>query len=306
MKASEVFPYKPGESFKRAEMHKIVGGSFRHGMTSCSNGSEFLLFHDKKKSKKYGYDIWEGLQADGSFHYSGQGIEGDQSLTKSNLALVKADLKRLPIHLIESIDGTCFYLGKFILGSPKYIEQLAPDKKKSNLRKIFLFNLIPIESSFDLDLKDHEKLEVHGRTLNWQPPEFSTIVRAPIFRSEAEIHRFEFELQSEFGSYLINKGHDVCNYEFFFSGLKGSLKPDFWIPCLSLVVEAKPSHAREYVRLGIGQVLDYANLSRIRGFFMNPALLLPSRPAEDLVELIKNLNITLIYKKGEDFIFISP
>ena len=71
-------------------MHEKVGGSFRHGMTSCSEGNEFLLFHDKKKSVKFGYHVWEGLQADGKFHYTGQGTQGDQTLTKSNLALIRA------------------------------------------------------------------------------------------------------------------------------------------------------------------------------------------------------------------------
>lgn len=70
---SLMFPYSPGDQFKRADMHDLIGGSFRHGMTKCNGGNDYLLFHDPKNSKKFGYDKWEGKQADGSFHYSGQG-----------------------------------------------------------------------------------------------------------------------------------------------------------------------------------------------------------------------------------------
>lgn len=72
----------------------------------------------------------------------------------------------------------------------------------------------------------------------------------------------EYELQTRFGKYLISKGHTPLSHTFKFSNLQGGLKPDFWVPDLELVIEAKASSARDYVRLAIGQVLDYANLAK--------------------------------------------
>jgi hypothetical protein len=105
---------------------------------------------------------------------------------------------------------------------------------------------------------------------------------------------------------MIQLGHKVENYEFKFENFKGRLKPDLWIADLNYVVEAKASSAREYVRLGIGQVLDYVNLAKIQGIQMKPALLLPNLPTSDLKELVSDLGITLIVRDMDSFVLIEP
>jgi hypothetical protein len=300
------FPYSPGDLFKRADMHKLIGGSFRHGMTKCNSGRDFLLFHDLKNSKKFGYDKWEGLQIDGSFHYSGQGTTGNQKLTRANLGLVSASEQGIPIHLIESVEGTCTYLGQYILGDPPFSIERAPDVNGEFEREIFVFKLIPIANYMDLDLALHKNGRVEGMDTPWVSPAFETIILSDRGNPRVQLERVENKLQSEFGDYMLRSGHEVLTHSFFVKGLKGTLKPDFWIPCLGLVVEAKPSDAREFVRLAIGQVLDYANLSKIEGQIMTPAILVPNRPAPDLCRLIEELGITLIYKNQEDKFEIKP
>ena len=292
--------------FKRADMHKLIGGSFRHGMTKCNDGRDFLLFHDLKNSKKFGYDKWEGFQADGSFHYSGQGTIGDQKLTRANLGLVKASAQGLPIHLIESVGGTCTYLGQYILGDPPFSIERAPDVKGEFERDIFVFKLIPISNYMDFDLSLHLNGKVEGTDSPWVSPAFETILLSDLSTPRIQIERVENRLQAEFGEYMVSNGHQVVTHSFYVKGLKGTLKPDFWIQCLGMVVEAKPSDAREFIRLAIGQVLDYANLSRLEGHPMTPAILVPNRPSPDLCSLIKELGITLIFKNREnDFEFKS-
>ena len=306
MSEGSAFPYVPGDKFKRADMHKLVGGSFRHGMTKCNEGKDFLLFHDAKNSKKFGYDKWEGLQADGSFHYSGQGTVGNQKLTRANLGLVNANKKGIPIHLIESIGGTCNYLGQYILGDPMFSIEKAPDVQRELEREIFVFKLIPISNYIDLDLALHLNGKVEGRSSTWVAPSFETIYLNDQIDSRTQIERFENKLQAEFGKYLLSLGHEVMAHTFSIKGFKGELKPDFWIPCLGLVIEAKPSNAREFIRLAIGQVLDYSNLSKLEGIPMLPAILLPNRPAPDLESLIEELGITLIYKNRMSQFEIHP
>jgi len=304
MESRTRFPYSPGESFSRSEMHSKVGGSFRHGMTSCNKGADFLLFYDTKNSKKFGYDKWEGAQADGTFHYTGQGTKGDQKLTRSNKQLLLANQNGLPIHLIESRNGLCTYLSQVVLGSPNFFMRTAKDVEQLEDRNVFVFNLIPILMSQDLDVQLHQSHEVTGLDKPWVSPSFEPTSKVEKLWPGGEISREENKLQGEFGLYLNNLGHEVFNHEFIFSGFRGSLKPDFWIESMGLVVEAKPSAAREFVRLAIGQVLDYANLAQIEGKPMNPAILLPNRPTTDLLGLMAKLHITVIYKNVNDFIFM--
>jgi hypothetical protein len=297
------FPYHPGETFLRGEMHERVGGSFRHGMTSCSAGTEFLLFHDKKKSVKFGYHVWEGLQADGKFHYTGQGTLGDQSLTKSNLALIRASEIGNAIHLIESVDGVCTYLGEFLLDDPNFFMEEAPDSLQEGLRKVFVFRLIPKTFLQDLLANDSFASKMTGVSRPWEPPNFSDLHRDQLRNSATSILRSEFKLQHEFGLFLLSHGHTVLSYDFEFPEASGTLKPDFWIEDLKMIVEAKASTSREHVRLAIGQVLDYVHLAAQLGFEMKPAILLPGLPPGDLVDLLKDLGIELIYKTDATFNF---
>jgi hypothetical protein len=284
-------------------MHEKVGGSFRHGMTSCSEGKEFLLFHDKKKSIKFGYHVWEGMQADGKFHYTGQGTQGDQTLKKSNLALIRAGEHGYPIHLIESVDGICTYIGEYLLDDPNFFIEKAPDALQESLRTVYVFRLIP-KSYFHNYLPNDASLQkMTGQSKPWIPPNFTDIFPAQLSKTAANILREEFKLQNEFGVFLLEQGHDVLSFDFKLPGASGTLKPDFWIKDLGLIVEAKPSISREHIRMAIGQVLDYVHLASQLGLQMKPAVLLPSLPSSDLVDLHQELGIQLIYKSDKQFHF---
>jgi hypothetical protein len=301
-----IFPYRPGETFKRADLHAFFGGSFQHGMTSANSGSDFLLFHDEESNHQFGYNLWQGFQVDGSFHYTGQGVKGNQKMTRSNLALMKSYEKMNPIHLIESKHGVCTYIGRFTLGSPTYFEKQAPDIEKRGTRKVFVFNLIPITMVVAKDNSDADFDTITGNDLPWVAPNFTPIQTSGAAEKSTVMELHENLLQAEFGNFLIKSGNPPLNHIFNFSNVKGGLKPDFWIPSLGFVVEAKPSSAREFTRLAIGQVLDYANLASLEGNPMSPAILLPDSPSVDLVRLIKLLGITLILKQDQDFIFLRP
>lgn len=292
------FPYKPGEKFKRNEMHKVVGGSFRHGMTSCNSGREFLLFHDAKKSKKFGYDIWEGSQADGSFHYSGQGTSGDQKMIKSNAALLTAHEAGKPIHLIETQEGTCTYLGRYLLGEPKYFSRLAPDVSMTEMRKIFVFNLVPTSSSH---FEESSGKPAHGITRPWVKPEFSRVKYELGALVNREMIRVEFELQAAFGTFLITKNLTPFRHEFRIESAKGGLLPDMWIPSLKMIVEAKATLDRETLRLAVGQVLDYQELARLDQSQMDAFLLLPGLPNLQILEWMNSLGINVIHPVEGDF-----
>ena len=296
------FPYKVGDTFKRSELHKIVSGSFRQGMTSCLNENAFLLFHDKRSGVEFGYDKWEGLQVDGSFAYTGQGIKGNQKLTRGNSSLIKAHESGKPIHLIESNKGTCEYLGEYALGDPYFEIKRASDIGREE-RDVLVFKLIPVARLIVRADGTDNDLVLKGKMTNWSAPNDSEIFSKGKAVSDRNILRIEHGLQKRFGEFLLMQGHTVQKYQFKFENTKGILEPDFWVNSLKLVVEAKASSAREYVRAGIGQVLDYANLSKIDNTNFKPALLLPNKPSNDLCKLIYSLGILLIVESESGFEF---
>ena len=103
--------------------------------------------------------------------------------------------------------------------------------------------------------------------------------------------------------FLLEQGHDVLSFDFKLPGAKGTLRPDFWIQDLGLIVEAKPSISREHIRMAIGQVFDYIHLASQLKLQMKPAVLLPSLPSRDLIDLLHELGIQLIYKSDATFHF---
>jgi hypothetical protein len=89
------------------------------------------------------------------------------------------------------------------------------------------------------------------------------------------------------------------------SGSSALLEPDFIDETDGLVIEAKVSGARGFVRTAIGQVLDYQHLLSNQGYNYSPAILLPFTPSPDLVDLLASLEITLIVQQADRFIYIK-
>lgn len=81
-----------------------------------------------------------------------------------------------------------------------------------------------------------------------------------------------------------------------------AIKPDHYVKSRKWIVEAKKSEARPYVRLAIGQVLDYVALAKTHNIEATPVILLPRRPIPDLVALLRTHGILLATPKGIDVV----
>jgi hypothetical protein len=83
----------------------------------------------------------------------------------------------------------------------------------------------------------------------------------------------------------------------------GHLRCDAYEPGRRNLIEAKCSIRREYIRMAVGQLLDYSHL--IAKDVGSPALaiLLPSRPSLDVEEWLKaRLEIYVIWRDGAVFL----
>jgi hypothetical protein len=67
------------------------------------------------------------------------------------------------------------------------------------------------------------------------------------------------------------------------------------------LIEAKCSAKREYIRMAVGQLLDYAYLGRKRFGKPNMAILLPEKPDPKSVEWLSELNIGVVWEEKNVF-----
>ena len=142
---NEPWPVVVGEKIRRQKLHALVGGAQQWGITSCKKGTAVLVFSNPLKSRKFGYDRWEGPRSDGAYHYTGQGPAGDQDVSaRANKVLLRSKSLEIPVHLFEAEGPEVTYLGQFELAEDPYRYEKAPDIN-GLLRKVVVFQLIRVE-----------------------------------------------------------------------------------------------------------------------------------------------------------------
>jgi hypothetical protein len=281
-----------GQTLKRRDVHARYGGQMQGGISTPTDSESILIFTDPRSGARYGYDKHEGLREDGSYAYTGEGQIGDQQFLRGNKAILDSPKSGRTIRLFR-VEGTlATYAGGFTLGEPEYEEKQALDVE-GKTRKVIIFNLVPINADVTVLPAYGGITKVISRIEDWRAPEWGSYEIAQSAKSEAPVHasRVEFELQSAFGNWLISKGHKVKKLSIKIG--KSTIHPDLFDETTNTIIEAKRSASRGHVREAIGQVLDYRNNELIAGNDRSPAILLPGKPAHDLVALSANLNIQI-------------
>ncbi len=291
------WPYRPGDSPLRSEVHDLLGGSEQSGIVTLgSRRPDIIAFSDPAKGARYGYDKHEGAQEDGSFSYTGAGQRGDQVFKRGNLAIRDSAAKGRPIRLFNVKGTRATYVGEYTTGEPTYRLLTIPDID-GNPRTGIIFNLVPVDARPDLLVDRREPAPPAARIVEWTPPDPSDVVieepEAPV-PGERRVSRIEFQLQLDFGNWLRERGETIRRLQLYSDGTL--IEPDLYVESLGWIVEAKKSTGREYVRTAIGQVLDYVHVARKAGIEAVPVVLLPGRPSEDLVGLISGLGVRLIVR----------
>ncbi len=82
----------------------------------------------------------------------------------------------------------------------------------------------------------------------------------------------------------------------------GKLRCDAFELARKNLIEAKSSSDREYIRMAVGQLLDYGFQGR--QIFGNPnmAILVPEKPSGDLFPWLSALKISVVWRKGKVFL----
>lgn len=303
-----VWSLEPGETVRRRELQDTYGGSRQDGIVTSSVTTDIIVFTDPVKGARYGYDRFDGLHPDGTYTYTGAGHTGEQQFARGNKALRDAAADGRTIRLFVSQGVNVTYEGAFTTGDPTYTYQQIPDIE-GNLRRGIVFNFVPLgERGSDLPLNAGPETSSELLLTDWNPPNDSDVpVPAPDDDSIVQDHvitRVEHNLQAAFGAWLRINGLTPQTLKLPTSA--GLIEPDLYVAQQRWIVEAKKSTARSYVRMAIGQVLDYTHLAKKHGIDATPVILLPGRPEPDLYDLIRSLNITVAVRTDTGFDITPP
>lgn len=113
--------------------------------------------------------------------------------------------------------------------------------------------------------------------------------------AERKASRVEAALMKRYQELRASEGHGVTGMLIKLPGETSPLRIDLYDVDRAELIEAKGSAEREYVRLALGQVLDYARYVEHEHL----AVLLPERPKTDLIDLLAGQGIRCIYEVTE-------
>ncbi|WP_327284493.1 MULTISPECIES: restriction endonuclease [unclassified Streptomyces] len=299
--ASVVWGLEPGEPIERKLLHAEYGGRTQGGIGPSAKTPNVMIFTDPIAGEKHGY--YDGWMPDGLFHYSGEGQYGDQRMLSGNASILNHRAEGRALRVFQGARGVVTYLGEFEVDS--WYEADAPETGDGPLRKVIVFKLRPVDTPVQ---EPGTKL---GRVLRNQP---ETVMHVDIEQQETEkafvnpsrepyeAERREAKLVLQFSDYLRSKGQQVHRHRILPDGETRPLLTDLYAPGIGLLVEAKGSVTRENVRMAIGQLADYSRFVRST----TCAILLPSEPRKDLIDLAASQECVVLWPAGKSFEGSSP
>ncbi|PJN02031.1 hypothetical protein CG740_16725 [Streptomyces sp. CB01201] len=118
-------------------------------------------------------------------------------------------------------------------------------------------------------------------------------------RKEVSIERRESALCAAYEQHLTDRGHQVQRYRIQVAGTGEELLTDLVDTTAGVLYEAKANTSRSAVRMAVGQLLDYRRHIDHPG--LRSAVLVPSKPHQDLCDYLAGLGIGLVYRDGDGF-----
>lgn len=290
------FPLRPGDRIKRTELHERFGGTQRGGISPSRQSPNVFIFSDAAAGSQHGYfDKW---MDDGCFHYTGEGQRGDQEMTKGNAAILHHRREGRSLRLFSGSSDFVQYRGEVELAAdqPCYLDD-APETDNGPLRQVIIFRLRPLSDLIrptavaESAPAEPTVIEVE---IEEQHTTTATVTRTA---SEAEAVRREAALVQSFKAYVAATGLRATSKRIAPGGFGSAFRVDAFIRQLNLLIEAKANSSRESFRMAIGQLADY------RRFLGKPqcAILVPTKPRKDLLDLARVEGIYVIWPSADGF-----
>jgi hypothetical protein len=205
----------------------------------------------------------------------------------------------MSLRLFKGARGTVTYVGEFAVDPDHPYDRIpAPETGGGRLRNVLVFHLRQLHD-FTIDNTPHDApmvtdvpIEAHNTETYFVPPA----------EQSAMANRREAELVKRFCAHMRGLGHTVHRKKITPASDGTPLYTDVHVEELNLLVEAKGTSTRGPFRTAIGQLADY------RRFLNRPicAILLPSRPSDDLISLASAERVRLYWANGRSFESLDP
>ncbi|MDI7925242.1 hypothetical protein [Ferirhizobium litorale] len=281
---------KPDEKIERKALHEQFGGRTQGGIGPSKSSPNVFVFTDPIAGTKHGYI--DGWGEDGCFHYTGEGQRGDQVMKSGNASIFRHKQEGRALRLFDGARGVVEYMGEFEVDDhqPYYLAD-APETGGGPVRQVIVFRLRPVQTPVGAPTV--------GAILPNQPV-FEDVPLEGYFtermvvepsREPYEAERKEAELVRQFADYVRAMGLQIVRRRILPKGEAKPIFTDIYLPTKNLLVEAKGSVERGSLRMAIGQLSDY------RRFFEGAdcAVLVPSKPRDDLLDLCESQSISVFW-----------
>jgi len=285
---------RPGDELARRELHSRFGGRQQGGISPSRLSAAVMFFTDPVKGHRHGY--YDGWDADGYFHYVGEGQRGDQRFVQGNKSILRHREEERSLEGFKADGSRVTYLGEFELVDT-YLRDAHETGDETVLRQVIVFRLRPT-GLVPVGLPAAPLTPRTTPVVDTVPVEEQHTERgftAPD-REAYEFERREADLVIRYRRFLQSEGHLVSRLRVVPAGEASPLYSDLWDETTLELVEAKGTVTRDAIRTAVGQLLDYG---RFVPETKTRTVLLPSRPRRDLVEYLDSVGIEVVYPEGE-------
>lgn len=288
---------QPGHDIRRTELHRQYGGSGQGGISPSSQSPNIFIFSDPATGEQHGY--FDGWQADGLFHYTGEGQRGDQQLSRGNRAILQHMTDGRALHLFTGSKGVVSYVDQFTIDqSVSWYETDAPETGDGPIRKVIVFRLhpnsitppaqqSPLAAALAGPTVTDVAIEQQHTEKAWTNPNAEPV----------EAERREAKLVLAFEAHLMAKGRTVSRKKVIPLGEHKPMYTDLYDNTAETLVEAKGTTTREAIRMALGQLADYGRFVPAA----HRAILLPERPRPDLQALAVSQGVAVIWRTTSGF-----
>jgi hypothetical protein len=292
-----VWALQPGEAIERETLHERYGGRAQGRIAVSRRSPNLFLFWDPAAVEPDGY--FDGWRADGCFHHSGEGLRGDQQMKSGNAAIRDHLAEGHALRLMLGARGRVTYEGQFELApDPPFYTTDSPEANNGPERSVIVFRLRPLDvrpkpSSSRLDRVLTPAVEDMPVEEQWTEKAFL----APR-RKGGETDKRAQALMLAFHQHLLGQGHQVARLRIAPAGEAKPLFCDLIDRTANTLFVVKGTVERGAIRTAVGQLLDYSR-------FVEPppslAVVLPSRPRDDLRALLERAGIEQVWQEGKKF-----
>ncbi|WP_143425038.1 hypothetical protein [Geodermatophilus pulveris] len=183
---------------------------------------------------------------------------------------------------LKPVTGEALAVFKAMAAEPQVREQLTAQARE-RLEAGLPSGAMQIPATAATRLVDTEQMRITETEVTYSETT-RTVVRA------------EAQLVDRYLAWLTKKGRAMSSV--LLPSESGTLRVDLFDRAQNLLIEAKAGSSREYIRYAIGQLMDYRRRISPRP---NLAVLLPEAPAPDMLALLRELHISVIFEADSRF-----